>query len=143
MDDLLDEKTYETRKVTYATFYQRTAAWLLDLLLFIAVSYWIYYIFGGPGTYKDFLLVYKWHAGLVLLFYFIFLDGGEQNATFGKQVMDIRLLKEELGDISYKESAIHFVLSIFLFLGYFRMLYDPKRRTLADKIAKVIVITRK
>src|SRR4051812_5977121 len=111
MDDILDEKTYETRTLKYATFSQRSAAVILDVLLFGMATYGIYRMFGNAENYSAFILQYLWQLSLVVVFYFIYFDGSESNATFGKQVMNIRLLSTEKRDIDFTISLKHFVLS--------------------------------
>jgi uncharacterized RDD family membrane protein YckC len=142
MDELLDEKTYETRTVRYASFYQRTSAFLIDALLFLIAAYGVYYMFGNAPSFMLFLRQYIWQVTAVILFYFIYLDGGEKNATFGKQVMNIRLLNEERREIGFSDSAKHCLLSVILFFGYFRMLWNKKNQTLADSICKITAINR-
>ena len=143
MDEILDEKTYETREIRYASFTQRTAAFLLDMLLFLLISYGIYDLSGNTPGYPEFILKYWWQNILIFSFYFIFFDGSEKNATLGKQIMNIRLLNEQKRDIDFTASAKHFLFSVSLFLGYFNMLSNNKHQTLADKICKIIVINCK
>ena len=142
MDELLDEKSYETRAVKYASFSQRSAAILIDLLLLILLSYGIYLIFGNSPTYPEFILKYWWQESGISSFYFIYFDGSEKNATPGKQIMDIRLLNTEKKDIGFNQSAKHFLFSLLLFFGYFKMLSNDKRQTIADKMSNIIVISR-
>ncbi|MDB5225830.1 MAG: hypothetical protein JWN78_23 [Bacteroidota bacterium] len=142
MDEILDEKTYETRQLSYASFSQRSAAVIIDLLIFGMLSYGIYLVFGATADYGGFLLKYWWQLALIVTFYFIYFDGSEKNATCGKQVMNIRLLSEEKRDIDFTTSAKHLLLSILLFFGYFSLLSKDKHQTLTDKICRVFVINK-
>ena len=57
MDDILDEKTYETRTVEFASFSLRTTAFMTDLLIFGAVSFGLNYAFELQSSYLIFLKV--------------------------------------------------------------------------------------
>lgn len=140
MDEILDEKTYETRKVEYASFSQRSAAFLMDVFLFVIISYGLYYAFRLAPTYIEFLKVFWWKILPIVTVYYVYFDGSENNATLGKQIMNIRLLNEEKRDIDFTDSAKHLLFSVVLFFGYFVLLSNEKRQTLADKFCKVIVV---
>lgn len=140
MDEILDEKTYETRKVQNADFVLRTAAFFIDLILWGMFEYGVNYVLGLSISIITLLEQYWWQCILIVSLYFIYFDGSESNATLGKQIMNIRLLTEEKRDVDFITSAKHYVLSVFLFFGYFAMLSNKNKQTLADKICKVIVI---
>ena len=140
MDEILDEKTYETRKVEFASFSLRTAAFLMDVLIFVAITFGLFYMFKLAPDYLLFLKMYWWKIIIVVSLYFIYFDGSESNATLGKQIMNIRLLNEEKQAVDFTDSVKHFVLSVILFFGYFVLLSNEKQQTLADKICKVIVV---
>lgn len=140
MDDILDEKTYETRAVEFASFSLRTTAFMTDVLIFGAFSFGLNYAFELQSSYLIFLKVYWWEIIILLTAYFIYFDGSEDNATLGKQIMNIRMLNEDKRSIEFTDSVKHFFLSLLLFPGYFRMLSNEKKQTLADKICKVIVV---
>ena len=140
MDEILDEKTYETRKVEFASFSLRTAAFLMDVLIFVAITFGLFYMFKLAPDYLLFLKMYWWKIIIVVSLYFIYFDGSESNATLGKQIMNIRLLNEEKQAVDFTDSVKHFVLSVILFFGYFVLLSNEKQQTLANKICKVIVV---
>jgi len=140
MDEILDEKTYETRLVKPAGFAPRTAAFIADLLIFIMLSFGLNYMFRLSPTYVEFLKAFWWQILIAIIFYFIYFDGSETNATLGKQIMNIRLLTEEKRDVDFSTSAKHFVISLVTFFGYFVLLSNEKKQTMADKICKVIVV---
>ena len=141
MDEILDEKTYETRNIKYADFSPRTAALIIDVLIFIMFTFGLnYFIFRMSLPYFAFLQQYWWQLLFVISFYFIYFDGSENNATPGKQIMNIRLLTIEKRDIDFATSTKHFLLSVVLFFGYFALISNEKKQTLADKLCKVIVI---
>lgn len=140
MDEILDEKTYETRIVEYASFTARMIAFLTDVFLFIIVTYGLYYVLKPTPSYIGFLQMFWWKIIFVIIIYFIYFDGSEKNATPGKQIMNIRLLNEEKREIDYSASAKHLLFSTLLFFGFFRLLLNNKQQTLADKMCKVIIV---
>ncbi|MCB0507891.1 MAG: RDD family protein [Bacteroidetes bacterium] len=139
-DDILDEKTYETRKLIAATFIQRSSAFLLDVILFFILSYGFHKLLRLAPYYIQFLTNYWMQLLILIALYYIYFDGGENNATLGKQIIGIRLLNEQKQAVSYFVSAQHFFSSVILFFGYFIQLGNEKRQTLADKYCKVLVV---
>lgn len=139
MDEILDEKTYETRKIILANFTDRTLAFLADLLIFVMFSFGLNLVLKITPTYLLFILAFWWQILIVISLYFIFFNGSESNATLGKQIMNIRLLTEDKRDVDYTTSVKHFLFSIVLFFGYFSLL-SKENKTMADKICKVIVV---
>ncbi len=139
MDDILDEKTYETREVTLANFTDRTLAFIADLLIFVMFGFGLNLVLKIAPTILLFIFAFWWQIVIVISLYFIFFDGSENNATLGKQLMDIRLLTENKRDVDFSNSAKHYLFSILLFFGYFS-LFSKEKKTLADKFCKVIVV---
>ena len=140
MDEILDEITYETRTVEYASFTTRTIAFLTDVFLFIIITYGLYYVHKPTPSYIGFLQMFWWKIIFVIIIYFVYFDGSEKNATPGKQIMNIRLLNEEKREIDYSTSAKHLLFSTLLFFGFFRLLLNDKKQTMADKLCKIISV---
>ena len=139
MDDILDEKTYETREVNLASFTDRTLAFVADLLIFVMFTFGLNLVLKIEPTFLLFIFAFWWQILIVSSLYFIFFDGSENNATLGKQIMNIRLLTENKSDVDFSISAKHYLFSILLFFGYFSLL-SKEKKTLADKFCKVIVV---
>jgi len=140
MDDVLDEKTYETRKVEYASLLPRTASVLADVLIFIATSYGIFYLLKPASDYSRFMEMVWWKLLIAFLVYRFYFAGSESNATPGMQIMNIRFLTEQQRDISFTDALKHLLLSVLLFFGYPLLVSNEKKQTLADKMCKVIVV---
>jgi uncharacterized RDD family membrane protein YckC len=142
MDDILDEKNYESRQLSYATFGMRSAAFITDLLLCGMFFYGYFLLFSSTNNLVDFLQLNWWKLLLCGTLYVIYFEGSEQQATIGKQITGIRLLSDQKTDIDFTMSVKHFIVSVFLCFGYFRMLSSPEKQTLADKICKIYVIQK-
>jgi len=140
MDEILDEKTYETRNVQPADFITRLTALALDFLLFILFSYGLNYAFKFSSSYAIFVKLFWWKILLCVSFYFMYFNGSESNATLGKQIMNIRFLTEQKRAVDFSTSAKHYLLSILLFFGFYSIFQNKKKQSIADKLCKIIVI---
>lgn len=142
MDEILDEKNYENRTLIYASFLQRFIALISDILIIVLVSYGYFLVISPFENVIDFYLANWWKLVLISTLYFIYFEGSESQATLGKQIVGIRLLTTDKSDIDFKTSVFHFILSVLLFPGFFRILLKSNVQTFADKLCKVWVIVR-
>ncbi len=142
MDEILDEKTYETRTVEYASFIQRSLAFVVDIALLNLICFATNRYFGIAPTFQLFITSNWWQLILIFSIYYIYFEGGEWNATLGKQIVNIRVLNEEKRDIDYWMASKHLFFSVSLFFGFIAILTNSKKQTLADLICKIIVVNR-
>ncbi len=73
---------------------------------------------------------------------------GRTGWSIGKQVLGIRLLKEDTGQpmgagLCFVRGLAHIVDAIPCYLGYLWPLWDDKRQTFADKIMGTVVVEQK
>ena len=121
-----------------AGFWRRWAAYVLDTLVAVVIFLILYLVLKGAGIV----------IGLVLLIaYFIVLEGGETGQTLGKKAMGIRVVSlSDGGPIGYGRATIRFFgryvsqLLIGLPLGYLWMLWDKEKQTWHDKFADDVVV---
>jgi uncharacterized RDD family membrane protein YckC len=111
-----------------ASFSQRTAALLVDWVLFWALGFALHStLFGLAGILYETILVSQWNG-----------------RTVGKKVMGIRVLSTQGGPVKPTEAfirALGKVLSSVVFLlGYFWMLWDAHSQTWHDKLADTFVV---
>lgn len=129
--------------VVYASFFQRFVAALVDGLLVGIVTGIISKLFGMMGDIGTTLgsLV---AMALSFLYYVYFISSKGQ--TIGKKAMGLRVQDEMTGQNLTVVSAIlrevigKAISGIVLLLGYLWMLWDPKKQTWHDKIAKSVVV---
>lgn len=116
----------------YAGFWRRFAAAFIDGLIIGVI----------PG------LVIKGNATNVLSFalglaYTVWMLGTYQ-ATIGMMVMKIKLTKENGEKVLYQDAVLRYFASILsgivIFLGYLWMIWDPKKQTWHDHLAKTVVV---
>ena len=66
------------------------------------------------------------------------------SATVGMMVLKIKITKESGGKITYKGATLRYFASILsgiaLGIGYLWMIWDPKKQTWHDRIAKTVVV---
>ena len=95
-------------------------------------------------------IVYPFNKGLaqlvgIAVFVFLQFRQGTTGRTPGKEVMKIRLLREQDGQVvgfgnAVVRGIVHFVDGITCFIGYLWPLWDDKKQTFADKIMKTVVV---
>ena len=73
---------------------------------------------------------------------------GRTGWSVGKQVLGIRLLKEQTGEpmgagLCFVRQVVHIVDGLPCYLGYLWPLWDAKRQTFADKIMTTVVVQQK
>jgi uncharacterized RDD family membrane protein YckC len=82
---------------------------------------------------------------LVTIAYYVSFEGGPRGAAFGKQAMGIRVIDAHTGyQIGYPRAFVRWISQIistlFLFLGYLWMLWDPEKQCWHDKFAGDVVV---
>jgi len=129
-----------TGSVVYAGFWQRFVADIIDTVLIGIPMIMIQFIFANDGVAIGLLL----SLALGYSYYIYFIS--QKGQTPGKRVASIRVQDVDTGSNIDVVSAIlrelvgKAVSSGVLFLGYFWMLWDDKKQTWHDKIAKSVVV---
>ena len=123
----------------YAGFGQRFMAILIDGVIFTVVGGLLSMM--GEAIGIDF----SWISTFLFWGYMVYFDVN-RGATIGKQVMKIRVQKMDSGenltwmDAILRETVGRILSSLVLSLGYFWMLWDPKKQTWHDKLGKSVVV---
>lgn len=119
----------------YAGVWQRLAAAFIDGLIIGILPNIV--INTGNGTMTNSL------SFIVGLGYSVWMNG-TYGATVGKMVLKIKITKENGAKITYQDAALRYfasMLSVVVFLlGYFWMIWDAKKQTWHDHIAKTVVV---
>jgi uncharacterized RDD family membrane protein YckC len=132
----------------YASPPRRVFAWFLD-----AVIAGIVFIPLNPQLYTDpsenpSLWFALGLASTILVFpYLIAFDGGPRGAPPGKRIVGIRVADDvEGGAIGYRRAAVrrlgYLVGGLLLFAGWWWALFDRRRQTWHDKLARSVVVRR-
>lgn len=135
--------TVATGNVVYAGFFHRFIATLIDGVLVAVGSGIISGIFGLMGDAgRTLASLVTMVLGYAYYVYFI----SHRGQTLGKQAIGIRVQNIETGQNLDMVSAIlrevvgKFISALVLCLGYFWMLWDDKKQTWHDKIARSVVV---
>jgi len=145
---------FPERKVTYANFWQRLAAVLLDGLILWIPDMVIRWIMGNHNlimeTYKHDVtaaaIITTFLTALIGWLYCSLMESGPSQATVGKQALNLKVTDLAGNRISFsKATGRHFgkyLSTLILFLGYFMMVEDRRKQTLHDKMAGTLVVKK-
>ena len=115
----------------YASFWRRFAAGFIDGLIIGVIPGMV---FKENGNVLSFLLGLGYSVWML----------SNYSATVGMMVLKIKITKESGGKITYKGATLRYFASILsgiaLGIGYLWMIWDPKKQTWHDKIAKTVVV---
>ena len=141
---LMDENV--NQNVIYAGFFQRFVAALIDSIIVGVASFLLGFLLGLILGSGDWVKSVGSLVGMTMsvCYYVGFIS--QRGQTLGKQALGIRVQNELTGQNLDVVSAIlrevvgKFLSGIVLLLGYLWMLWDPKKQTWHDKIAKSVVV---
>ncbi len=116
----------------YAGFWRRFAAGFIDALIIGVIPGML--IKGSNGNVLSFLLGLAYSVWMLSTY----------SQTVGMMVLKIKITKESGGRVTYQDAILRYFASILstmvLLLGYFWMIWDAKKQTWHDKLAKTIVV---
>ena len=114
----------------YVGFWQRFAAAFVDGLIVGAIPSMV---FGDRGI-LSFLIGLGYSVWMLSTY----------SATVGMMVLKVKITKENGGKVTYQDAILRYFAAILsaivLFLGYLWMIWDPKKQTWHDHIAKTVVV---
>jgi len=118
----------------YAGFLQRIVGYIIDAII---ISLPLSILFQNNATVNNLIQLVVWTA------YYVWMLG-KYGQTVGKMVMKIKVVKEDGSSLSYSDALIREIASylsaVVLLLGFFWVLWDAKKQSWHDKIAKTIVV---
>jgi uncharacterized RDD family membrane protein YckC len=121
----------------YAGFGLRLAAFLIDAIL-LGIPNAIVQSAAGQVAGSLFSIA----LGIGYSIYFV---GSPSGQTVGMKAMSIRVVDAQTtGRVDYSRCVVRYLVSLLsalaLLLGYFWMLWDPRRQTWQDKAAGTVVV---
>lgn len=157
-----------TRTPTYAGFWLRFLAWLIDgLILSPVVFLFLFLGLGMTGGLAHLMALSQRHGGevdpaafatffsmfftfvaamlVVRWLYFAYLESGEKQATWGKQVLGLYVTDVQGQRISFAHASGRFFAKLVsnlipLELGYIMAAFTERRQALHDMIASTLVL---
>lgn len=140
--EVVSQPTAPQPSLKYAGFVSRLLAWLADGII-LSFGGWIVSLLTG-------IHIFDVHGGLfwfgdVFTFgYFIVMEAGPRQGTYGKQLLKIKVVDENGNRISYRISVIRslskIISAIILLIGFLMILFDDKKQGLHDRIAGTYVV---
>ncbi len=141
--------------VQYAGFGSRFLASIIDAVIILTVNFVVGFVIGfilglaGMSSDTSLLSTVKFILNMFSyafsFFYYIYFIGAK-GQTPGKMIMKVKVVKASDSSVPgllsafLREAIGKFLSSIAVLLGYFWMLWDPKKQTWHDKIAGTIVV---
>lgn len=127
----------------YATFLERAAALILDSVIIMAgLGVLLTPFHLSKNSLENIFQIAPFLYNIILL--------SRDGTTLGKKLMRLKVLSEDqkkltLGQIILRETFGKILSSLILCIGYTAMIFDPRKQTWHDKIAKTLVVkyTRK
>lgn len=160
-EDILDAETIEGENLNYAGFGTRVLSYFIDIIpIIILLSLILYLGFGmspfGSGKIgsidegllindaKTNKLIVRYLALIVWIVYSIFMDASSSQGTFGKKAVQLKVVNERGEKISQGQSILRNSMKLLSYiplgLGFFWPVFDKKKRTWHDMIAKTYVV---
>jgi len=151
--------TQQENSVTYAGFWIRVLAYVIDALLLALLSFIFDLLFnslaqemqmsvmaGHSASLLAVLLPFSMSIAMALfyLLYEIILTSSSMQGTIGKRVLGLKVVDENYQRISIGRSVgryfSKFISAILLFIGYIMVAFNDEKRGLHDKMAKTFVV---
>lgn len=131
--------------IPYAGFWRRTAATLIDSLLFLGLGIILELVlssalpFEQSGFWREILMDYLLPFALTMFFWVKFLG------TPGKLLLQCRIADARTGQtLSNQQAALryigYFLSAIPLLLGFLWIVWDKRKQGFHDKLANTVVV---
>jgi uncharacterized RDD family membrane protein YckC len=145
-EQILDAPADVEKKLQYAGFWIRVAAYIIDAIILWLVNFAVSMVFlGGAsaamtmGANIPFVIV----LSLAGVAYFIIMDSSSRQGTVGKMAVGIKIGKENGERISVVNALGRYLAKILsaliLFIGFIMVGFDARKQGLHDKLAKTYV----
>ncbi len=124
--------------MTYAGFWKRFAASIIDGLILGVVMWFVGFVVAPESTVGQLVLIVVWWL------YFAGWESSERQATLGKTVLDIKVSDLQGGRTGFgRATARHFgkfLSALLLGIGFLMVPFTQKRQALHDLLAGCLVV---
>lgn len=133
---------------TYATFGARFVAAIVDFFILGIIGYFLNrVVFSLPfvGNQQSYLSnsLLPFIVGIV---YFGYMESSVSQATYGKQIMGIKVTDVHGKRVSMSRAGLRYIgkyiSSFIFFIGYLFVLFTEKKQALHDLIAGTVVVNK-
>lgn len=143
----------QTTQTSYAGFWRRFVAIIIDAIILNIAFYIIGAIFGVPygmpgrsastaGFFSGFNLV----TTIIAWLYFVLMESSTKQATIGKMALGIKVTDMDGNRISFgRATGRHFakiISAIILLIGFIMAGFTEKKQALHDMIAQCLVVKK-
>lgn len=131
---------------SYAGFWIRLVAYLIDAIVLGVISYAIAQFFGFPSPFsgEEQSTSQSLLSTLIGFLYFVLLESGNMQATVGKRAMGLVVTDESGNRITFLNATGRYfakILSaIILLVGFLMVGWDRRKQGLHDKLVGTLVI---
>ncbi|MEI4768807.1 RDD family protein [Psychrobacillus sp. FJAT-51614] len=127
-------------ELSYAGFWQRTGATIIDLVLWIAFSLTIVLLMPIDEeliTFTGFFISWMYYA---------LLDSSSWQGTIGKKVMGISVSDLDGERISFLRATFRYFFHIFsaliLYIGFLMVIFTQKKQALHDMMTSCVIVKK-
>lgn len=131
----------KVHQVTYAGFWVRLIAFLLDMAFVASLLYLIFDILLSHLNNNFYVIIGKICSFCFYFFILTYLFG----QTFGKMVVGIKIVPKQHHKIAWEEVLLREVIGkflsiMFVFTGILLIALDPQKQSLHDKLGNMYVV---
>lgn len=132
------------QKISFENFGKRFCAYLLDMLLLYIVFAILGYILKTLGLVSTY--TFAGISYLLTILYFAVLESGEHQATLGKRILGLVVIRSDTGEkITFKRAVVRNIVRLINIpiycLGYLPILFTAKHQGLHDFIVHTRVVS--
>ena len=131
---------YREDSAMYAGFWIRFIAYLIDALV-LSLALWPVRLL--MRKYTTWLIV-LYVVGIVITYAYLIIMTGRFQATLGKMVFGLRVVKTDFTPVGYGTAALRefstILSALILYIGYIMAGFDAHKQALHDKIASTYVM---
>lgn len=143
--------------VSYGGFWKRLAAYIIDWIILLFISFVLMILFGLFLAYlgknpdnESAMLGVSFIGDLMTLcitwFYYAGMESSSKQATFGKSLLGMKVTDLNGERISFLRSSVRYfskILSILIFfIGFIMIAFTAKKQGLHDMIAGTLVVNK-
>ena len=142
----------EYPELTYAGFWLRFIAWIIDYVLvglvssIIIIPSFFFYIHGSQPDVIIWFIMYLGAYFILPWLYFAIMESSSKQATLGKMVVGVIVTDESGNRISFARATGRFfgkfLSRIMLYIGHLMIAFTKKKQGLHDIIAATLVVKK-
>lgn len=133
------------QRLAFENFGKRFCAYLLDMMLLYIVFSILGYLLRTLNLVTPY--VFWGIAYLLTILYFAILESGEHQATLGKRILGLVVIRSDTGEpITFKRAVVRNIVRLINIpiycIGYLPILFTKKHQGLHDFIVRTQVVSR-